>query len=150
MYILDSDAFSEYNRYGQQRVLGRRLAAVPDPESNLLLTAVTLEEAIWGRIAAIRNPQRPERLHLYYRWLLETYEEIQKYEILPFDEEAQEIFETRIPREVTRGRVHDCRIAAIALANDMTVITMNVREDFSRIRDACGVRFDDWSIEPPA
>jgi len=150
VYILDTDAFSEYNRNGRQTELGRRLADVPNPEDSLFLTAVTVEEAIVGRIASIKSSRNPpERLHLYYRYLLDTYKELQKYQILPFDEAAQEIYERRIPRNVREGRTNDCRIAAIALVHDMTVITMNVKEDFSRIRDACGVKFEDWSIVLP-
>lgn len=148
MYILDSDAFSEYNRNGQQTVLGRRLADIPNPEESLFLTIVNVEEALAGRLASIRNPRRPDQLHLYYRYFQETYEETQKYQVLPFDEAAQEIYERRIPRDVKEGRKNDCRIAAIALVHDMTVITLNV-QDFSRIRDACGVRFEDWSIAIP-
>lgn len=44
MYVLDSDAFSELNRHGQQKLIGRRVAAT-DP-ALIALTVITVEEAL--------------------------------------------------------------------------------------------------------
>jgi tRNA(fMet)-specific endonuclease VapC len=61
--------------------------------------------------------------------------------VLPFDERAAVVFD-ELKRKRIRIGTQDLKIAAIALANDATIITRNVR-DFSRVPD---LQFEDWSI----
>ena len=61
------------------------------------------------------------------------------FTLLPYSAAAEALFQA-MPPEVKRIGTQDCRIAAIAMVNDCTVITRNVR-DFSRIP---GVRCEDW------
>jgi predicted nucleic acid-binding protein len=44
-----------------------------------------------------------------------------------------------------KAKIRDCRIAAIAVAHDLKVITANVK-DFVRIKRAIPVEYEDWSI----
>lgn len=146
MYVLDSDTFSHVCRYGQQRLLGRRIAAIPNPKSSLSLTIVTVEEALEGRLKEIRDSRNLGALPAHYLYLQETFNELKKYQILSFTPEANLIYQ-EIPKNVKKDRAHDCRIAAIAVAFNLTVITMNIKEDFSKIKDALpALRFADWSI----
>ncbi len=65
------------------------------------------------------------------------------FECLPFDLRAAETFgKLRAELEKTGQRIgpYDLQIAAIALANDATLVTHNVRE-FSRVR---GLQIEDW------
>lgn len=143
MYILDSDGFSHISRYGQQKPLGRRIATLQSSEQPFL-SIITVEEALEGRLKQIRNSNNFTELARYYGYLQQTFDELKKYEILPFSDEAQRIYDA-IPRSVKKDRAHDCRIAAIAVSVDMTVLTMNT-EDFSRIKEVLpNLLFEDWS-----
>lgn len=151
MYILDTNTLSEIFRYGQERLLGRRLAAVPDPTRNLRVTVVTFEEMLGGRIKDLdRDPKKVphlEPLTVRYGNLLETYDALQDYRPLPFDDAADAIYQ-KIPKAIKdKAKIRDCRIAAIAVAHGLTVITANVK-DFSRIETAIPVKHVDWTTAP--
>jgi predicted nucleic acid-binding protein len=152
VYILDTNTLGEKLRYGRQTILGRRLAAVSDPRTNLRITIVTAEEMLAGRILDLnRDPKkvpRLEPLHTRYRLLQETYDALMDYRPLPFDEAAQAIYES-IPKNIRdNAKARDCRIAAIAVANNHTVITANTK-DFARIQTAIPVKFVDWTVALP-
>lgn len=66
---------------------------------------------------------------------------------LPFDDAAAERYaglRAGLEKVGTPIGPNDMLIAAIALANDVTVVTHNVRE-FSRVP---GLRVEDWESEP--
>ena len=66
---------------------------------------------------------------------------------LPFDDSAAEIYE-RIRAELEAVGMligpYDMMIAAIALANDLTLVTHNTRE-FGRV---AGLKIEDWEVSP--
>ena len=66
---------------------------------------------------------------------------------LSFDDRAAEAA-GRVRAELARAGTpigpHDVLIAAIALANDLTLVTNNTRE-FARV---AGLRIEDWIVEP--
>jgi predicted nucleic acid-binding protein len=151
VYILDTNTLSEIFRYGQQRLLGRRLAAVPNPARNLRVTTIiTFEEMLGGRIKDLdRDPKKVphlEPLTVRYSNLLETYDALRDYRPLPFDGNAATIHQ-KIPKAIKdKAKIRDCRIAAIAVARDLTVITANVK-DFVRIKTAIPVKYVDWTAK---
>jgi tRNA(fMet)-specific endonuclease VapC len=109
----------------------RRLAQVP-PEQQFT-TAVTLGELLYG--AARRGN---ERLVERIRKLLS-----EAVSILPFDEDAAEAYgPLRAGLEASGRRLDepDLRIASIALANGLTLVTGNVRH-FQRVP---GLAIEDW------
>ena len=148
MYILDTDVLSTVFRKGQQTILGRRLAAVPNPLTSLFITVVTAQEMMWGRLVDLRDDKRINELPRLFKYFNDTFEALQDYPILPFDDEALAIYRNIPKRTRTKTNQADCRIAAIAVARNLTVITMNVA-DFTRIKQACNVRFEDWSVPYP-
>jgi tRNA(fMet)-specific endonuclease VapC len=83
--------------------------------------------------------QRPEQTLAKQQHFLSAFQS------LPFDDKAASIF-GRIRADLQRqGKPigpYDLQIAAIALANDLTLVTHNTRE-FSRIN---GLRLVDWEI----
>lgn len=151
-YILDTNTLGDLWRYGQEQHLGRKLATVPDPRSNLRVTIITFQEMLGGRLLDLgRDPKKVPHLlplHSRYQLLTETYERLAYYyPPLPFDEEAEAIYET-IPHAVRTNTLSgDCKIASIAVVRDFTVITANIK-DFTRIETAIPVKFEDWTIEP--
>ncbi len=61
-------------------------------------------------------------------------------QVLPFDHAAAAQFES-LKKERIRIGTMDLRIASIALANNMTLLTRNT-VDFERV---LGLRFEDWT-----
>ena len=65
---------------------------------------------------------------------------------LPFGDEAATIcgqIRARLAGKGTQIGAYDLQIAAIALANDLTLVTHNTRE-FERVE---GLQIEDWEIE---
>lgn len=70
---------------------------------------------------------------------------LQQFPTLPFNDDAALIFATIRAHLQRQGRPigpYDLQIAAIALANDLTLVTHNTRE-FNRVG---GLRLTDWEI----
>lgn len=65
--------------------------------------------------------------------------------LFPFDDVAAEVFQELRGQKVRVGTM-DLRIAAIAIANGMTLLTRNT-VDFERIP---GLTFEDWTTDPQA
>jgi hypothetical protein len=54
VYILDTNTLSDFWRYGNTRILGRRIAAIENPQIQRRITIIIVEEMIGGRIEALR------------------------------------------------------------------------------------------------
>ena len=115
-----------------------RLAATPIEHQ--FTTAITVGEMVYG---AHRSARRDELLSQ-----LET-RVWPNITILPFDRVAAEIY-GNVRAELERAGLTigepDARIAAIALARSLTVVTGNVRH-FERVP---GLRVENWLVTPPA
>lgn len=64
-------------------------------------------------------------------------------QVLPYTPAAADVF-TDLRRQRIRIGTMDLRIGAIAIANEMTVLTGN-RVDFEKIP---GLAFEDWTADP--
>lgn len=128
-WLLDTNVLIEARR-GRPVEVRNRLAA-RDP-GDLAISAITIAELWYG--AAKSND--PEASRAVWRRFLED------WSVLPFDREAAEYHgELRhaLRRELIGER--DLLIACVALANELTLVTANVRE-FGRVP---GLRVEDWS-----
>ncbi|MCS7045038.1 MAG: hypothetical protein NZO58_01650 [Gemmataceae bacterium] len=136
-YLLDTDHLTLLEH--QHPVVSRNIRQ--QPQGTVALCAVTIEESLRGRLAAIAQardgPQRIKR----YATLLASLALLQQFPIAPYDQsaenESQAIRKLRLPMG-TRAQ----KIAAIALAHRLTVVTRN-RSDFARIP---GLSLVDWSV----
>lgn len=130
-YCFDTDVLSAVMRPAPPLHLIRRLAQIPAEEQ--FTTAVTLGELLYG--ASRRGSAR----------LAERIRELVQFAvaILPFDEAAAEVYGPLRARLESDGRLlpePDLRIASIALSNDLTLVTGNVRH-FVRVPD---LRVENW------
>ena len=73
--------------------------------------------------------------------MIDTLGLLHQFPIVPFDLASENQFQTLLAMRHRVGR-QDLKIAAIALANNLTVVTRN-RRDFTRVP---GLAIDDWSI----
>lgn len=139
MYLLDTDHATLYQQ-GHAEV-GRRLAQLP--ANQLATSVITYDEQVSGRLAVVhkaRNHQ--ERIHAYY-WLQRTLQFFCRMPVLPFDEAAAAVFQQLTLAKLRIG-TQDLLIASIALANEMPLLTRNLR-DFQRVP---GLILEDWSTPP--
>ncbi len=123
---------------GDPNVLRRVQIYLP----NIWLSSIAAEETLIGRMSSInraRSPRTSLSLPQAHENFVKAIEDIRLLPILVYSEAADTIFRT-FPASVLRIGAQDCRIAAQAIAHNMTVITRNIR-DFAAI----GARCEDWS-----
>jgi tRNA(fMet)-specific endonuclease VapC len=115
-----------------------RLSSVSEDE--VVTCIVTYEEQMRGWMAEIARIQNGAQLTVPYESLATTLAIYCAMSVLPLDERAAAIFDD-LKRQRVRIGTQDLKIAAIALANDATVITRNT-QDFAHVPD---LKFEDWS-----
>jgi tRNA(fMet)-specific endonuclease VapC len=133
--LLDTDIVSHLLRPDARPELVRRLRQVP--LANRFISAISIGEILYGIELS--------GAHEAIRRSLET-DFIPRIEVLPFDLEAARTY-ARIEAQLHRtGRPldePDLRIASIAVANKLTLVTGN-EGHFRRIR---GLRVENWLRE---
>jgi tRNA(fMet)-specific endonuclease VapC len=132
MWLLDTNVWIAYLNKKPSPVQSRILAV---PVEKLLLCDVVKAELYYGAYKSLKtteNLARLENLFLIVR-------------SLPFDAKAARHF-GEIRAQLEQGGMligaYDMQIAAIALANHLTLVTHNTRE-FSRIT---ALKLEDWEI----
>jgi tRNA(fMet)-specific endonuclease VapC len=131
VYCFDTDVLSATMRREPDLALLRRLAQLPPSEQ--FTTAVTLGELLYGA-----ERRGSGRLRETVRDLLAG-----ALTVLPFDEAAAEVYGSLRARLDSGGEPlaePDLRIASIALARDLTLVTANTRH-FARVPD---LRVENW------
>ena len=131
MYCFDTDVLSAAMRREPDLALVRRLAQLPPADQ--FTTAVTLGELLYGA-----ERRGSDRLREAVRGLVAG-----ALTVLPFDEPAAEAYGSLRARLESAGEPlaePDLRIASIALARDLTLVTANVRH-FARVPD---LRVENW------
>lgn len=131
-YLLDTNICVHWLRSGPGE-LARRLVALA-PDNRILLCSVVKAELIFG---AHRSP-RPIEQSL--RLIATLFADLDS---LAFDDAAAEVYgdiRSHLTRQGKSIGPNDLMIAAIALANDLTLVTHNTRE-FSRVP---GLVLEDW------
>ena len=114
-----------------------KLTAAPDQD--LVTTVITLEEQMRGWLALINRARDTERQVPPYERLASMVEFFCQWTILPFDERAAEEFE-QLRRQKIRIGTMDLKIAAIALVQEATVLSANLRD----FRQVPHLRVEDW------
>ena len=140
MYIFDTDHLSvlQRKRGSDFEKLITRLA---DSDQSLFYTTiVSFHEQINGWTKYIKNSvQSGKTVTGYYR-LEKILEDFSRAQVLPFSAASAEIFDEMKSQKVRVGTM-DLRIASIAIANQMTLLTRN-SIDFERIPN---VSIEDWT-----
>jgi len=131
MFLLDTNIVGYWMR-GDQQIINTLKRHKP---SELTLSTITLAEILYGIRKS--NTKRKERLHK----IESICSQLQSFS---FDIPAADKYGTIRVYLESRGipiSERDLQIASIAMANDLTVVTHNVKE-FGRIS---GLRFQDWA-----
>ena len=100
---------------------------------------VTVEESLRGRLAQLaRAGDGPTSIYAY-GLLVEALLDFAQFPILPYNQPAEDWFQQLRP---IRIGTQDRKIAALALANQLILVTRN-RRDFTRVP---GLVLEDWSV----
>lgn len=132
-YLLDSNVCIRLINNSSPAVTSRLAAQQPE---DILVSTITQLELYYG---AYRSAQRDRNLEILQRFFIQ-------FNIIGLDSEAAKVA-GRIRAELaamgTPIGPYDVQIAAIALTNDLILVTHNVRE-FNRVN---GLQIEDWEEE---
>ena len=136
IYIPDTNACIRYLNKPDSSV-AKKFAATPP--GDIALCDIVKMELYYG---AYRSSRQQDNLALLRKFFL-------PFLSLPFDDDAAEIcghIRAMLAAAGTPIGPYDLQIAAIALANNLTLVTHNTRE-FSRVP---GLLLDDWEVSSAA
>jgi tRNA(fMet)-specific endonuclease VapC len=129
-YLLDTNACIRYIN-GRAPKLRARLSGIP--RRDVAVSTITKAEMFYGS-AKSQTPQRSREKQIEFLTTLIT---------LPFDDMAAIVYgplRTELEQKGTPIGQYDMLIAAVALANNLILVTHNVGE-FGRIT---GLKIEDW------
>ena len=129
-YLLDTNACINYLNFPRSKV-GTAIRAVPLQE--IAVCSVVKSELFFGSRKS-KNPAINLGRQLQF---------LDQFQSLSFDDIAADAYASIRADLTSKGTLigpYDLQIAAIALANDLTLITHNVSE-FSRV---AGLKIEDW------
>jgi tRNA(fMet)-specific endonuclease VapC len=139
MFVLDTDTLSDLFR-GHEKILAR-LSAVPD--NRVVATSVISRiEVLEGRFASIKKAANRDELLIAVERLDAAEQRLDSLDVLPITKAVADQFEKhRVNKKLKKIGRADLLIACVALANDATLVTRNIR-DFANIP---GLKVENWS-----
>lgn len=140
-YLLDTDHISILGR-GQSplhRSLVTRIAAVP--ESEIAFPIISFHEQLLGCHQFIQAARTADQIVRGYELLEDLRRLYAVAHVVPFDDAAAVECSRHSPGRLRVGTM-DLRIASIAIAHGMVLLTRNT-VDFARIP---GLRYEDWTV----
>jgi predicted nucleic acid-binding protein len=127
VYLIDTNVVSEARKKSANPGVVDFFARVAATGEPVFLSAITLGELRRG-LEIVRRRGDADQANLLEAWLTTVIEQYAE-NILPFDADAAQVWgRLRVPRP---ENALDKQIAAIALVNDLTIVTRNTA-DFDR------------------
>lgn len=139
MHLLDTDTLSHF--WARHERVVRRVAEVDDTEVGT--TSITKSEILRRRCENLLKAETASEVLKAQQRLDQSEERLSRLLVVPFDEAAAEQFESLINVDRLRqiGRA-DLLIASVALANNATLVTRNLRH-FRRVPNLSVVNWVD-------
>ena len=139
MYLLDTSIVSNYlDERRTSSYLTDKILTTPPEE--IFISVITVEEILQGALASIQKVRKKSSVINAYQSFEELFEALHLFQILPYTNEAEQIYQS-LSTKVKRVGTQDCRIAAIARSKGYIVVTANV-SDFEKIGIA---QVEDWT-----
>ncbi len=136
-FLFDTDHVTLFEQ--GHAVLGRNLAN--HGSAAVGISIVTVEEALRGRLAHVARARDGMARIARYGYLQGTLQVFQSFAVVPFDQAAENHYQQLLSLRPRPGS-RDLKIAAIALAMKLVLLTRN-RRDFGHVP---GLGLDDWSV----
>jgi tRNA(fMet)-specific endonuclease VapC len=102
---------------------------------------ISFHEQVMGVHKQLNQARRPADLPRWYRRMGELFDLYSETNLVLFDDPAATVLEVLRKTPKLRIKPMDLRIAAIALAQNLVLVTRNVR-DFGKVP---GLRTEDWT-----
>lgn len=126
-FLFDTDTLTHLEQ-NRMSVITRMLKA---PPSSVGITVISVQEQFNGWLAVINKAKKDEERARLYQRLTDNVRVLSGLHIVTFSEAAIRRYHTLRTMKLGVGTM-DLRIAAIALEEDATIITRNLR-DFQRV-----------------
>jgi tRNA(fMet)-specific endonuclease VapC len=141
MYLFDTDhlGFLQHPGSSEFQNLIKRLGQRSSNE--FFVSIVSFHEQVNGWTAHVARNKNTSQLVRGYEKLEGILRDFSTTQLLPFSQDAAEIYEDLKSKRVRVGAM-DMRIASIAIANQMTLLTRNA-VDFERVPS---LAFEDWTV----
>jgi tRNA(fMet)-specific endonuclease VapC len=136
LFLLDSDTLSLLQA-GHESIAARTSICAP---GQIAITVITVDEQLRGWYSLVRRAKKSRQIAFAYDRLAKSVSYLSRTQIVTFTETAIDRYEGLRKAKLGVGG-NDLRIAAIALENQATVVTRNVR-DFQLVP---GLKVEDWS-----
>ena len=140
MFLLDTNHVTcwQYANGAEYDLLRTRLKRANDLDVFVSIVSVHEEIVGWNKyLARAKNSPSLVKAYSKFEQILQDFGRMQ---LLPFDEKAADIFDDLVRQKLGQVGTMDLRIAAIAIANQMILLTQNT-VDFERIPN---LQIDDW------
>ena len=142
MYILDTDLFSLTERTDNHASQRLRFRLLQHRGVKWATTIITFEEQMRGWMSWLSQSRTLDQQVERYRKLQTMLWRYRDTDVLGFDDQALLILKCLQQQRIRIGTM-DLKIAAIALANNATLLSRNLK-DFSKVP---GLKVEDWSAE---
>lgn len=132
-YVLDTNTCIRYLNRSSRSIYNRLDSLSPE---EVFLCDIVKFELYYGAYRSSRQQENLETLRVFFS----------EFVSLPFDGQAAAIcgyIRSQLAEQGTLIGAYDMQIAAIALANDLILVTHNVAE-FNRVG---GLKIEDWEAE---
>ena len=140
IYLLDTNVLSEITKPKPNRNVVKK---VIENKHISTIASVTFEEMLYGVKRLPASKKQSDLLSFNINFIQAN------YEIIPFDVHASWILSDIRQRLESKGKpapLSDSMIAATAIANNLILVTRNVK-DFESIREVSSLMIEDWSVE---
>lgn len=136
-FLLDTDTLS-LNQGGHNATLSK----VRKHSPTLIGTSIiSIQEQLTGWQSELQKMKLPNEWVIIYSRMTKSVQFLKALPIISFPEESVGIYQSLRKYHRRTGSM-DLRIASIALANDLTLVTRNT-QDFEGIH---GLKLENWSI----
>jgi tRNA(fMet)-specific endonuclease VapC len=137
--LLDTDHFSilQYDDAAAAVLRGRLAALFGD---DIGVSIVSFQEQAKGWLAYIHRARKPDQVLKGFSFLHDLLAHYRSRQVMPFDEAAMDEF-LRLQKQRIRIGTSDLRIAAIAKANRVKLLSRNLRD----FRQVPGLDVEDWT-----
>ncbi|MGB8698713.1 MAG: type II toxin-antitoxin system VapC family toxin [Thermosynechococcaceae cyanobacterium] len=140
-YLLDTDHISILQRRSGLDFTRLAFRIAQHPPTDFALSIVSFHEQILGAHTFVQRARTDIEIMRGYTLLQETLQGFAKAPVLSFDNQAIVVFNT-LKNQQIRVSTMDLRIAAIALSQNLVLLTRNI-SDFGRITS---LLIEDWTL----
>lgn len=140
-YLLDTDHISFLQRRSSSEYTALATRIAQQPLADFAFSIISFHEQTIGAHTFINRSQTTTDSVRGYTLLMEIIQGFSAVSVLPFDRNAAIVFDQLRSQQI-RVATMDLRIAAIALAQGLILLTRNT-VDFSKVPDLV---IEDWTV----